>query len=86
MQLGLCQIAQQRECENYFFFSALDYHANIKIVAKETFSDIEFFEQVSAASYCTENNIGPNIRLKCRTKNCPHVDDAEMWTVIGLSK
>ncbi|KAE9973372.1 hypothetical protein EG328_004434 [Venturia inaequalis] len=54
-------------------------------LAAKAISDLEFFEQVSAASYCSENTIGPNIRLRCRSGNCPYVDNAEIRTVIGLS-
>lgn len=83
IQLGLGQNAPSRKHGQ--LLSTVSRTILTNIVAAETFSDLEFFEQVSAASYCSENNIGPNIRLKCRTGNCPHVNDADIRTVIGLS-
>ncbi|TID18915.1 Mitochondrial distribution and morphology protein 10 [Venturia nashicola] len=70
-----------------FFFPCFQHsvQGRRKIVTTETYSQLEFFEQVSAASYCSENVVGPNIRLRCRTGNCPQVENAELWTVIGLT-
>lgn len=57
-------------------------------ISESDYSNLNLFEQFSAAAYCPNNNndVAGGTKLSCPTGNCPLVDSSDVTTVYEFQK
>lgn len=60
----------------------------LSAISESDYSNLNLFEQFSAAAYCPNNNndIAGGTKLSCPTGNCPLVDSSDVTTVYEFQK